>query len=206
MTRLALLLALTLLPACPIQPTASAEETSPLTGFYGGVSAGVVNVIAGADVGGTDVLMQDARTSVEVFGGARMRIAGGLVIGAEAAWGHEDADLSLSQAGLKIDYSNSSHVRYGGLAGLRTGERGFLFAYVHETKRDFDVTGTTTSGTFTQTDEQGLLGYGLGYEHRFTDHFGLRATVGQSRGDFDDNRNMDPEKPLEVSIGAVYAF
>jgi hypothetical protein len=197
--------------------TAAAQTTShdnstrglAFDGPYIGVSIGLHNVIGGSLVGGVDYLAQDTRPAVVLFGGWRTEFGSGLVLGLEGGFGFEDGDLRLedSASGLAIDYSNNFQFRYGGQIGWRIDDRNLVFAYLSETKRDFDVAGSGPGGSFAQKDSQGLLRYGLGIDMDLGGPALLRGTVGSSRADFGDRQlNREPDSPIDVELSALSQF
>jgi hypothetical protein len=143
-----------------------------------------------------------------LFAGWRTEFDNGFVLGLEGGIGFEDGDLRLDDpSGLSIDYRNNFQLRYGGQVGWRTSDRSLVFAYLSETKRDFDVSGSGPGGSFTQTDGQGLLRYGLGVDYDLGGPFDLRATIGSSRADFGDRPlNRKPDKPIDFEVGLVSGF
>jgi len=176
---------------------AAEAEAQAFDGLYVGVSVSLHNVIGGALVSGVDVLVQETRPAVTFFGGYRKE------------FGFEDGDLEFREPtnSLAIDYANNTHWRYGGYIGFKASEETMLFAYLNETKRDFEVSGRGILGNFTQNDGQGLLGYGVGVEYGGLGAVNLRGTIGSSRADFGGRRtNIEPDKPIEVSLGALYPF
>jgi opacity protein-like surface antigen len=213
MNRLALLAALALAATgtAAAQPTAPENSTNGLSfdGPYIGISIGLHNVIGGSLVNGIDYLAQDSRPAVVLFGGWRTEFDNGLVLGLEGGFGFENGDLRLDDtaSGLAIDYSNNFQFRYGGQIGWRLNDDSLVFAYVSETKRDFDVSGSGPGGSFTQSDEQGLLRYGLGLDVDLGGPFLLRGTIGSSRADFGDRQlNRQPDHPIDVELSALSQF
>lgn len=190
--------------AWTVAPAAQAQDGT-FEGFYAGGEVSHHNVIAGADVAGVDVLEQDSVIGLGAFAGYRRQLPGGIVLGGEVSAGWEDADLRYSNPPPGITYDNGFYWRYGGLVGLALNDDTLAYVYVHETSRNFDV---TINNSVHQEDEQGLLGYGLGVEFlmREIGPYGmlLRARVGTSHGNFDAPRNIDPSKPVDVSIGLAF--
>lgn len=193
--------------------TAGAQEAPPdrsdraFDGVYVGVSLGMQNIIGGALINGIDVIAQETRPTVDLFVGWRTTLDNGIVIGVETGIGFEDGDMSLVNSQGRADWTNNFHWRYGGLLGYRGGDGPLLFAYLRETKRDFDVRLQNSLGVAEQHDGQGLLGYGVGAEFNLGDDLNVRATVGSSRADFGDRPvSRQPEKPIEVELGAVHQF
>lgn len=194
--------------AQPISPDNSTRGLS-FDGPYIGISIGLHNVIGGSLVNGTDYLAQDSRPAIVFFGGWRTEFDNGLVLGLEGGFGFEDGDLHLDDAasGLAIDYSNNFQFRYGGQIGWRLNDDSLIFAYLSETKRDFDVSGAGPGGSFTQTDKQGLLRYGLGVDIDVGGPFLLRGTVGSSRADFGERLlNTKPDNPIDLELSALSQF
>lgn len=192
---------------------AHAQESPPdrrgidFDGVYVGFTVGMQNIIGGALVNGVDVIAQERRPTIDFFVGWRTTFDNGFVIGAEAGIGLEDGDMSLVNSQGRADWSNNSHWRYGGLIGYRAGDGPLLFAYLNETKRDFDVRLQNNFGVATQHDVQGLLRYGVGAEFNVGGPFNLRATAGSSRADFGDRpTSREPDHPIEVEVGAIYQF
>lgn len=213
MNRTALIATLALAAAgtAAAQPTAPDNATSGLSfdGPYVGVSIGLHNVIGGSLVNGTDYLAQESRPAIVFFGGWRTEFDNGLVLGLEGGFGFEDGDLHLDDAasGLSIDYSNNFQIRYGGQIGWRLNDDSLVFAYLSETKRDFEVSGSGPGGSFTQSDGQGLLRYGLGMDIDVGGPFLLRGTIGSSRADFGDRPlNMKPDNPIDLELSALSQF
>jgi|CXWL01.1.fsa_nt_gi hypothetical protein len=179
---------------------------------FGGLYVGGVvehkNIIAGAQVGGVDMLAQESRLGIGLIGGWRHQFSNGLVIGVEGGWGAEDAtlDLAVPASGLNIEYDNGAYWRLGASIGFVVGpeDRTLLYAYVHETTRDFDVTIRQAGNTFRQQDEQGLLAYGVGIERRLTARTSVRGELGTSRAEFDGPTNVDPDQPIDVSLGLLF--
>lgn len=187
-------------------PGAAAGEE--FSGLYVGGIVEHKNIIAGAQVGGVDILAQESRLGAGLIGGWRHQFSNGLVIGVEGGWGAEDAtlDLSVPSSGLNIEYDNSAYWRLGGSIGLVVGpeDRTLLFVYLHETTRDFDVAIRQGGGMFKQQDEQGLLAYGVGIERKLTARTSVRGALGTSRAEFDGPTNIGPDQPIDVSSGFLF--
>lgn len=204
------IISLTLLPAAlgalALAPAAAAEG-SPFGGAYAGAEAGVQNVIAGANVGGTDALAQESKAVVSLVGGYRLNWKNGVVLGAEASLGTGDLSLDQQFGGFDLTYDSNTQWSFGGIAGwVPGGGEGntLIFAYVSETKREFDVNGSQPGFSFQQRDEQGLLRYGIGVERAFGKGWSVRGTLGTSRAEFGDRpRNIDPDNPVDVSLGLI---
>lgn len=172
-------------------------------GPYVGISIGLHNMIGGALVNGVDYLAQDSRPAIVLFGGWRTEFNNGLVLGLEGGFGFEDGDLHLNDfaSGLSVDYRNNFQVRYGGQIGWRTSDSSLVFAYLSETKRDFDVSGSGPGGSFSQHDGQGLLRYGVGVDFDIGGPINLRTTIGSSRADFGDRPlNYKPDTPIDFEL------
>ena len=208
---LSLSVAAVLTAAC-MSPSAAAQESpTSFSGPYLGLELAQQNMIAGALVGGVDMLAQSSRTVTLLNGGYRYQFSSGLVLGAEGGIGRTAGDLRLEDAanGLAIDYDNDTQVAYGGMAGFEFGatREALIYIYVSETERDFDVTITGPLGIGHQSDEQGLLRYGLGLERRLTGSINLRASLGSSRADIDGRpTNIDPETKYDIALGLTWQF
>lgn len=188
---------------------ASAQhEDRQFDGPYVGLEVSLENVVGGALVGGVDVLAQSSRPAVTLVAGYRRQFSNGLVLGAEAGIAWEDGDLALSNSRGRIDYTNSSHWRAGGIVGVAVGDERdtLLFAYVNETKRDFDIVATDGTAVSRQTDEQGLLRFGIGVERAYED-WALRFSAGTSHADFGDRpTNIEPDRPIDLALGVTRQF
>lgn len=210
-TSLLAMAALALAGTAAAQSSLSDETQGRLAfdGPYLGISIGLHTIIGGALVNGVDYLAQDSRPAVVIFGGWRKEFDNGFVLGLEGGLGFEDGDLRLEDpsAGLAIDYRNNFQFRYGGHVGWRLDDDKLLFAYLSETKRDFDVAIASPSGAAQQRDGQGLLRYGLGLELDLDGPFALRGLIGSSRADFGDRPlNREPDRPLEFELGTLTQF
>lgn len=97
------------------------------------------------------------------------------------------------------------HWRYGLTLGVATGDNRdtLVYAYLSETKRDFDVSIRYGDQQFGQHDGQGLLRFGIGVEHAFDDGGALRASLGSSRAIFGGPTNITPQRPLDVALGFI---
>lgn len=192
--------------------TAHAEdyEAGPFDGFYVGLAIASQNVWAGSLIDGVDVLAEDRRTVAEVSLGWRGRVFGHWFLGFEVQAGYLDGDLRRDEApdGPSIDYANDLQVGFGVSFGriLGSSRRHILYVYAYETERDFDVTITDPRyGTFTQSDEQGFLRYGIALESAWTDRLRWKFALGTYRVDFGDAQtNIDIGSDIDVSIGLVY--
>jgi hypothetical protein len=195
--------------ALALAPAAAAGDNA-FSGLYVGAEIGAQSVIAGADVGGADILAQDSKPVASAVAGFRHAWETGLMLGLEGSYGAGDLALDQQSGGIDLTYDTNHQWSYGAVAGWAPGgetARTLYFVYVSETKRDFDVTGTGPGGTFRQTDSQGLLRYGLGVERTVSGSWSVRASLGSSRAEFDDRpRNFDPVHPVDVSVGVIHRF
>lgn len=184
------------------------DDDGAFDGGYVGAELSRHNVIGGALLGGIDVLAQEQRFAAGVFAGVRRQFNGGLVLGLEAGFGLEDGDLSFQSTvpPVTLSYESDVFLRYGGIAGWAFGanRETLVYAYIHETQREFEVTGSAAGAPLRQGDQQGLLGYGLGVERVWGLHTRWRARIGSSRADFSLPTNIDPDEPIDLSIGIVY--
>ena len=204
--------ALLLATAIGSRHSAEASDAGEATfdGFYLGAALASQNVWGGSLIGGIDVLSEDRRLIAEVSLGWRHGIFENWVVGVEVQAGLLDGDLHRESgpAGLSIEYANDSQFGFGVNLGriLGSGRRQLLYAYAYETKRDFDVTINHPSfGSFTQSDEQGLLRYGLALETAWSDRLRTKLAVGTYRVDFGDAlTNIDIGSDLDIGIGLVY--
>lgn len=188
---------------------ASGAPERQFNGFYAGVEVGRQNIIGGSLVGGIDTLQQDSRTVLSFPLGWRTQ-AGRVVFGVEFAYGRADGDLERIEpaAGLRITYENETQTQIGGTLGYALGarRRALLFAYLGEASRSFDVTIRLGNEVILQGDEQGLLRYGVGGEWAVSKRVRARATIGSSRASFGGTTNIEPDKPLDASIGLFFQF
>lgn len=190
---------------------ATAPPQKPFDGFFGGVGLGSQNVIAGSAIAGRDVLARDDLAVLDLFGGWRKQLGYGLVLGVELQVGRFDAILTQTDeiTGAKIRYEGDTQLAYGVTLGYAPGRRQqtLLYAYAYETERVFDVTIGSRGEIFTQTDQQGILRYGLGAELRWDRSWHLRGAVGTTRADFGDvPTNIDADGEVELTFGVLYSF
>jgi hypothetical protein len=209
--RLTLKLVPAALSALILSPSALADSPrGAFTGFYGGVEVSTQNVIAGADINGVDVLVQDSRAVGSVVAGIRHQFLNGLVIGGESTLGAGDFSLDQRAAGFDIRYDANLQWSYGGILGFAPGGAAantLFFVYVNETERTFSVEVSGPGGNFGQRDEQGLLRYGAGIERAFDGGWSIRASIGSSRADFGDaDTSFDPEHPADFSLALIRRF
>jgi hypothetical protein len=194
-----------------LAPSALADDShGSFRGLYGGVEVSSQNVIAGADVNGVDLLVQDSRMVGSVVAGYRHQFRNGFVLGGEGTLGAGDFSLSQRAAGFDITYESDLQWSYGGILGYAPGgaaAKTLFFIYVNETERTFAVEISGAGGHFGQRDEQGLLRYGAGIERAFDSAWSIRASIGSSRADFGDaNTSFDPEHPADFMLGLVRRF
>ena len=196
--------------ALVVAATAAAQERHFL-GPYVGAELGRQNIIAGSLVDGVDVLQQENRTVFTAFGGYRYQLGFGLVLGAELGLGWFDGSLSFDDdaSDLRVLYEGGSQWTLGGNVGYAFGpdQSWLVYGYVSEATRDFDVLVEQGGGSFEQSDEQGMLRYGVGVEKALTELLHVRGSLGSGRADFGEVvTNIDPERQLELSFGVVLQF
>jgi hypothetical protein len=175
-------------------------------GAYVAAEYGRQQVIGGAQYAGTDMLAADMRTVTSLAFGLRFD-ASGWVFGGDFGFGETDGDLRRVDPGipLTIDYRNSSQTHVGLHAGRRLHQDWLVYGYLSEVSRDFEVTLTDGSGTFRQSDGQGILRFGVGVERPFTKLLSWRATLGSARAKFDEPARGEPSREIEVALGIVLA-
>ena len=179
-------------------------------GLFFGLEVGAQNYFGGARIGTTDVLTRDTRWVADLSLGYRKQILDDrLYVGLRVHYGVTDGDLRNPDfgPGVTLFYDNDSQVGVGGEVGLVLGSRRrlALFLYGYETERDFDVTITTSTGSFHQSDEQGVFRFGLGVELRFRKGFHVRGTLGTGRADFGDRAvSQDVDGRTDVGLGVVF--
>lgn len=191
---------------------------APMPRRFGGIflsaDVGRQNIIGGSLVGGVDVLQQDSRTVGSAAAGIRAELPIGLVIGAEFGLGRGDGNLvqDRNPVGYRVRYDNDSQTHVGATVGYVLGRqrRTLAFVYVAEVTRSFDVIiegpmgGSSTFPIAYQTDEQGLLRYGIGIERAVGTWLSVRATMGSSRADFGDKvTNIEVRRPVDAGVGVV---
>lgn len=190
---------------------AAQTETRQFNGPHIGAEVGLQQIIAGAAVGGVDVLAEDRRFVAEFFGGYRHQFPFGLVVGAEVAYGLFDGNLAQNfpVGPTGVSYDGGDQFTYGGAIGWAVGPRRrlMLYGYLKETKRSFDVSGNSGGTVFFQQDKQGILRYGAGAELAISGPLHLRASIGSGRADFGDQvTNFDPKSKVEASLGVHAQF
>ncbi len=196
-------------PACA-QDGQEAKDKA-FDGFYAGVEGGYQNIFGGALVGGRDLLAQDSKAIIGVLAGWRKQFGGGFVIGLESQWAWTDGQLNFTDpaSSLTIDYDNNSQVGYGLTFGHVVGsqQKTLLYLYGYQTDRNFDVSIVGPAGTGTQRDRQGMIRYGIGFEHAVRDALHFRLNIGGVKVDFGDaDTNIDVENKIDVTLGLVYQF
>ncbi len=178
-------------------------------GFSVGADIGLQNIFSGAFIDNLDVLTQDSRVVLEFTAGWRKQFDNRLQIGVEGKFGFFDGNLMRSEPEnqLEIKYENNTQVGYGVTGGYVLGSREniLLFGYATVTIREFDILIQDELGSYTQTDKEGLLRYGIGMEMLLTRVWHLRGTIGALNIDFGDKEtNIDVENKIDFSIGFVY--
>jgi hypothetical protein len=203
--------ALALVVASGISISASAQTASGADANFGGLLIGVEiarqNVIAGALIGGVDVLAQESKLVTSIVTGYRHQWGEGWVAGVEAGLGRIDGDLTRNDPNLTIRYEHRPQLHFGATAGRVVDLAGptLVFTYVSEVKREFEVTGTRNGQRIGQSDEQGLLRYGVGVERNVWRGLNVRVTPGSSRADFGGRpTNIDVKRPIDFSLALIY--
>ncbi|MCB0519721.1 MAG: hypothetical protein H6577_02390 [Lewinellaceae bacterium] len=188
------------------------KEDRHFDGLYLGANAGSQNLFGGSFVDGVDVLAQESRFVAELFTGFRKQfLKGRMLAGAEVQIGFTDGNLTYHDPSkpLTIHYKNNFQHGFGLTLGAVFFKKKNLlvFAYAFETKRTFDVAIRDAIGSYKQTDEQGMLKYGLGTELHLWKGLNARATLGRLRVDFGDLvTNIDVEDKWDVTVGVSYQF
>ena len=177
-----------------------------------GLEVGLQNYFSGSAIGNVDVLTRDTNVVTDVFVGYRKQLVGGrLLVGLRANYGFADGDLRQTGYLGEFDlvHENDTQIGFGGELGVVLGSRRVLalFAYGYETERDFEVTITSTSGRFRQSDEQGVFRFGVGAELHLRRGLHVRGTVGTGRADFGDRMtSQDVDGRTDFAIGVVAQF
>lgn len=198
-----------ILTAFLMTPTYTQAQSKAFSGVYGIFEMSQQNIIGGSFVNNIDFLAQDNRTITSFHVGARYQFNFGFVIGAEGSVGLLNGDLNLTdpQNQLDIAYENNKQTTLGLISGFAFGaqKNWLFFGYLSEATRNFDVNITQAGNTFTQSDEQGFLRYGVGLEKQLLNHFNLRISAGTGRADFGDQQtNIDVKKKFEFAVGAIF--
>lgn len=194
--------------ASVIWTQAAEAQVRPFSGAYVAIDIGRQHVIGGSLVGGVDTLQDAARLVASASGGLRRRVRG-LVIGGELGMGATDGDLELRDPtrDLVVTYRNDRQWHWALMAGPALGRNSFLFGYLSEVTRQFDVTIARSNRLIEQADEQGLLRVGVGIEHRVRGRLHARVAVGTSRADFGNRpTNKAIDKRTEVTAGVLWQF
>jgi hypothetical protein len=202
-----LLIALALLGSAIWTPAAEAQ-VRPFNGAYIAIDVGAQHIIGGSLVGGVDTLQDASRLVAAASGGVRRDIRG-IVIGGELGLGVTDGDIELRDPGrgLVVTYRNNRQWDWALMAGPALGRKTLLFGYLSEVTRQFDVTIERGDAVTSQRDEQGLLRFGLGVEHRVGGPLHVRVAVGTSRANFGDRAtNKAINKRLEATAGLLWQF
>ncbi|MEZ5418528.1 MAG: hypothetical protein R2708_14460 [Vicinamibacterales bacterium] len=180
----------------------------PFNGPYVGVDVGRQHLIGGALVDGVDTLQDDSRLVGSAVAGLRGQL-GRIAIGGELGLGRTDGDLRLEDPARRLDvrYGNRRQWHWALMAGPVLGSRTLLFAYVSEVTRQFAVTVTRDGSVASQSDEQGLLRYGVGLERQVHGPLHARAAIGTSRADFGGRpTNITIGRRLDASVGLLLQF
>ncbi|MGE0440635.1 MAG: hypothetical protein AB7L66_09950 [Gemmatimonadales bacterium] len=197
-----------LIPVAAGAQNASGRERHSFSGVFATIETGRQNLIAGALVGGVDVLAQASRPVTTVGIGARIQTPFGTVFGASLGRGWGDGTLRLDDGGLTVQYRGRSRRHWELIAGQAIGPRrqNLVYAYLSEVSRSFGVTIDDHGTAGSQRDEQGLLRYGVGFERVLGRFAAVRVGVGSSRADFGNRpTNVVPRRPVDVTIGLVLA-
>ena len=142
------------------------------------------------------------------FAGYGAVIGGNLYLGAEAAMDSAGPDTSRTFGAVKVVVDPRLRYSGAGRVGLALGESGLLYGKVGLERRRLEVSAPGSKKNFTQ---QGVV-YGVGYEQKLTDVFGLRGEI--NRVDYGDetatfkagDRLKVDSKETRASIGAVVHF
>ena len=197
---------------------ASAQSTpngdrKRFTGVYVGASGGSQNIFGGgAFINEIDVLTQDRRMVAVFSAGLRGQLLDDrLFVGGEVQYGRTDGDLTYFDPPSQshVSYANDSQTGFGITVGYAAGARRSVavFAYAFAIDRTFDIAIVDPSFSYTQTDGQSFLQYGLGVEIPVYGALIVRATGGRSYMEFGDLvTNIEVEKMFEFNAGIVYQF
>ena len=183
-------------------------QSSSFSGPFVGVDVGQQHLIGGALVDGVDTLQQDSRLVGSAVAGLRGHV-GRLVLGGEFGVGRTDGDLILEAPArdLIVRYENRGQWHWALTAGPTIGAGTVIYAYLWEVTRQFDVTVVQGGVSTTQNDEQGLLRYGVGVEHRLRGPLHVRVTAGTSRADFGGRAtNITIGRRLDASVAVLLQF
>ncbi|MEQ8361743.1 MAG: hypothetical protein RH948_02685 [Cyclobacteriaceae bacterium] len=178
-------------------------------GFYFGLNGGSQNVFGGSFVNGIDILAQESKFVAELSLGYRKQfLKNRLVLGLQYQMGFLNGNLSYYNPvePLSINYKNSFQSGFGGLFGftLGPGKNWLIMGYVNETKRKFNVRIQQGTSKFSQTDEQGMLKYGIGIERQLYRKINVRAQFGGLNVDFGELiTNIDVEDKYDLTLGIV---
>ena len=208
MIALAILSFFALLPAVSVCAEPQSEDEA-FDGLFFGLDVGSQNYFSGAVIGGVDVLTRETKGVVDLSLGFRKQFGGRWIVGLRINYGLTDGDLEQTDAAGRFEISarNDSQFGYGGEIGLVLGQRRpiAVFLYGYETERDFDVVIRTPTGSFDQSDKQGIFRSGLGVELRLRPGLHLRGTVGSGWADFGDRFvSQDVDGKLDLGVGLTY--
>lgn len=194
---------LALLALAPLPFGAAAAEGTRV-GVFVAAEHGLQQLIGGAQYAGIDMLAADVRAVTSFAFGMRFEV-GGWTFGGDLGFGQTDGKLRLEDPAipLTIRYRNNSQVQFGLHLGRRLREDWLVYGYLSEASRDFDVTLTDGSGSFQQSDGQGILRFGVGVERPINRLFSWRAALGSARAKFDGPTNIDPDRELELALGII---
>jgi len=142
------------------------------------------------------------------FAGYGVVLGGNLYLGAEGALSGGGGEATRTFGATKVQVDPK--FRYSGAArvGMALGESGLLYGKVGLERRKLEV---SVPGSKKNLTQQGLV-YGVGYEQKLSDTFGLRAEL--TRANYDDKRaafkagdsvQID-SKETRLSVGGVVHF
>ncbi|WP_428409686.1 hypothetical protein [Hyphococcus sp.] len=206
---LAVLILPVVLSTAAAAPAAIAgAESKTFDGLYLAADVGRQDMVAGALIGGVDMLEQRQRIAGSFSAGYRKQI-GGWVLGLEGGYGLVDGGLSIDDPAqqLSVEARNSSQIFYGAQIGVIASEKHDLlfFTYVSQVERSYELDIVSMGSAFSQTDKQGMLRFGGGLEKKISGPIHLRVSVGTARGKF-SQPVAEPSRQLEFSGGVVFQF
>lgn len=184
--------------------------TTAFNGFYLGLDIGFQNIFGGAFIDDVDVLAQESKAVLGFSIGYRKRLFNSpILLGLQINYGFTDGNLTHSEPAnqLKINYENNSQLGWGFDTGYAFGDNLFLFGYLQEARREFEITIVSPLGTFQQMDTQNFIKYGIGIEKNLNNAINLRIAIGQVYVDYEDLvTNIDVDDKMDVTIGITYKF
>lgn len=197
-----------LLAVALFTPIAAPAQSRPYSQVYLALDLSLQNIIGGSLIDGVDVLQQARRPVLSLSLGARYQTPVGTVLGAAFGAGRTSGNLTLRDPGrsLEVSYHNRWQRHWELSVGQAVGpsQRTLVNAYLSEVTRNFQVDIAAGARQYAQRDEQGLLRYGIGLEHRLHPGLGLRGAVGSSRADFGHRTtNIVPSRPLDWHLGVT---